>query len=102
MAELVDLYYIVGTIVGLITIGGAVWGVYKRRRGREPSEATEPKAKRLRKKKERQIACDNCQTVFTPKWKERETFWGGVVQYAVCPECEEENEFELEEDEEEE
>jgi len=53
----------------------------------------------LPKKEEEQIACEECRTVFAPKWKERETITGSVIQYAKCPQCGFENEFEIDSDE---
>jgi RNase P subunit RPR2 len=90
---------VVGTIGGLLAIGGVVWG-WVRRNKDTLSKAVVieiPKPKKPATPKE-QIACDECQTVFVPKWKERETYSGVTIEYAVCPQCGFENEFEVEED----
>jgi len=101
MDDITTVYYIVGIIVGLLVIGGAArrWvGRNKDNLRKAVTVDDAPKPKKIAKPKE-QIACDECQTVFAPKWKERETSTGKIIEYAVCPRCGFENEFEIDDDE---
>lgn len=92
------IYELVGIAVGVTALGSVGWkslgwlgkwrsdpGVFsvtKQRKHEDPDEDDEP-----------QIACDNCHTVFRPKWKHR-----GDYDIAKCPHCGKENEFEVNED----
>ena len=101
MVDIPTAYQIVGIAVGLITITGAIW---KLRQWRENRSGSPPKdgldADGHEEKLAEQIACNNCQRIFTPKWKRKSGFLGDE-EYALCPHCGEENAFDVEEDEEE-
>ena len=90
----------VGIAVGISVLIGSGWKVVQWWRGRKPPKVSVLEAA-LPQKEQNQIACEDCQAVFTPKWKEKETITGDVIQYAKCPQCGFENEFEVDWDEEE-
>lgn len=85
-SELVDVqtvYYVVEIVVGLTVIGGVVYGsIHWFRRDADG--------------KEEKIACEDCQTVFTPKWVNDED--DDTIESATCPQCSHENVFEVDED----
>ena len=89
--DLVTVYYVLWIIVAVVIIGGAVLGVIRwwLKKKTEGIDEEEPE----------QIACNNCQRVFTPDLKEREVFFN-KEEYAICPYCEEENTFEVDEEDE--
>ncbi len=113
MVDIVTVYYLVEILVGLVIIAGVVWGSFHWLGKHKPESVKASdtiknvltvdggiKVPKLQKgKKEEQIACSECQTVFTPKWKERELASGEIIDVAVCPHCGEDNEFEVVEDE---
>jgi hypothetical protein len=85
-----------------LLVGPKLYGGSKMPRDSAVSKSGSKKGTKKEKAEKEKIACDNCQTVFTPQWKERELKSGKIVDVAVCPQCGEDNEFEIIEDDEEE
>lgn len=110
MVNIAAVYYIVEIAVGVVIIVGAVAAAIRWAR-KSPIVAgaksvsyaaarTASRAVRVNDDSEQdKIACSECQTIFKPRWKERETYSGEIIEYAVCPQCGTENEFEVVEDE---
>jgi len=82
MIDLTDVNTLLEIGASVVIIGGAGYGSYH-----------------WFKSRQRQIVCEYCKVVFTPKYfKSKKIRKGMHLEFAVCPECGEKNEFEVDDE----
>jgi peptide subunit release factor 1 (eRF1) len=102
LVDVQTIYYVLEATAAIAVIGSAVWGALRWVNGHKQNLAGAKKsvarALSVDGSVKEQITCSECQTVFSPEWREREAYDGTLLQVATCPQCGEKNEFEVEED----
>ena len=75
----------------IVIVGTAIYGLYRWLKSQ--AELNESKPKEGAK-----TTCGFCGKVFLPKFEIVRKTRKGHVEYATCPQCDEENEFEVDDD----
>ncbi|MGA2874371.1 MAG: hypothetical protein ABSE82_02420 [Nitrososphaerales archaeon] len=75
----------------IVIVGTAIYGLYRWLKSQAKLNESKPK-------EGEKIACEFCGSVFLPKFEIGKKRRKGHLEYAICPQCDEENEFEVNDD----
>ena len=83
-----DLAYLAA---GIVIVGTAVYGLFLWLKSQANLNDSKPK-------EGEKITCEFCGSVYLPKFEIGKKTRKGHLEYSICPHCDEENEFEVNND----
>jgi len=75
----------------IVIVGAAIYGLFRWLKSQAKLYGSKPK-------EGAKTACGFCGNVFLPKFELGKKTRKGHVEYATCPQCDEENEFKVDDD----
>ena len=91
MLAITPMNYLAELAAGIVVVGTAIYGLGRWLKSQAKINESKPK-------EGEKITCEFCGSVYLPKFEIGKKTRKGHLEYSICPHCDEENEFEVNND----